>query len=394
MAVNAFVGAMVGLERAILPLLGEQTFGVTSRLAILGFVAAFGATKAVANLAAGALADRWTRKRVLMAGWVVGLFVPIVIIAAPSWEWVVFANALLGVQQGLCWSMTVAMKVDLAGPARRGLALGINESAGYAAVALSALAGAAIAEATALRPEPFLLGAVIAALGGLLSLTVTDTGSHVRLESARRQTGPSTDSFVDTVAQVSWKDRSLFSASQAGFANNLNDGVAWGLLPSFFATGGLSVGDIGLLAAIYPGTWAIAQPLTGALSDRVGRRPLIVSGMVLQAMALAALVLFRGLAPWVTGMVVLGVGTALVYPTLLAVIADGVSVERRATAIGVYRFWRDAGYVCGAVLAGMVGDTLGTSWAIAAIAALTFVSGVVAARYLSTTRRTRRAIGP
>ncbi len=387
MLVNAFVGAMVGLERAVLPLLGEREFGLASHAAILMFVASFGATKALANLAAGALADRGGRKRVLVVGWIVGLFVPLVVIAAPSWEWVVLANALLGVQQGLCWSMTVVMKVDLVGPSRRGLALGINESAGYVAVAVAALAGAAIAEATSLRPEPFVAGAIVAALGALLSLAVRETRPHARVEAAERGHATRPDAFRGVFAETSWRHPALFSASQAGFANNLNDGIAWGLLPQLFAAGGLAVGEIGILAAMYPAVWGIGQLASGALSDAIGRRPLVVAGMLLQACAIAALVPFQGFAAWLVAMALLGAGTALVYPTLLAVVSDVVVPERRATASGVYRFWRDAGYVCGALAGGAVADTLGMAWAVELVAALTLLSGVVALVRLPETRR-------
>jgi len=322
--INGFVGAMVGLERAILPLLGESEFGLGSRTAILAFVASFGATKALANLAAGVLADRAGRKRVLLWGWLIGLWVPIVIISAPTWGWIVFANALLGVNQGLCWSTTVIMKVDLVGPARRGLALGLNEFAGYVAVGLAAFVGAQVAAATSLRPEPFALGAIVAAVGALLSLLTRDTAAHARAEANDVGAAPSVTTFRRLFADVSWRRPALFSASQAGLANNLNDGVAWGLLPLFFMDAGLGIDKVGILAAVYPGVWGLGQLATGALSDAIGRRPLIATGMVMQACALAALVPFAGFAPWVVAMITLGLGTAFVYPTLLAVIADVV----------------------------------------------------------------------
>lgn len=387
--INAFVGAMVGLERTVLPLLGEQEFGLASRTSILAFVASFGATKALANLTAGILADRVGRKAVLLVGWAIGLFVPIVVIAAPTWGWVVFANALLGVNQGLCWSATVMMKVDLVGPARRGLALGVNEFAGYVALGIAALAGAQIAHATSLRSGPFVLAAVVAALGGLASIFVRETRGHAELEASQRQDATPSPSFRRVFADVSWRHPALFTTSQAGLVNNLNDGVAWGLLPLFFAGAGLSLGEVGLLAATYPGVWGLAQLATGAISDAVGRKPLIVAGMVLQACALAALVPFAGLRPWLAAMAALGLGTALVYPTLLAVVSDVVHSSERASATGVYRFWRDAGYLFGALLAGTLADRLGVSWAIEVVAALTLASGIVVLARLPETRRRR-----
>jgi len=387
--INAFVGAMVGLERAVLPLLGEQEFGLASRSSILAFVASFGATKALSNLIAGRLADRGGRKTVLLAGWAVGLAVPVVVIAAPTWAWVVFANALLGVNQGLCWSATVMMKVDLVGPDRRGLALGINEFAGYVALGLAAFGGAQIAEASSLRTGPFALAAVVAALGGFASIFVRETRGHAELEASHRQEPAPATSFRRVFMDVSWRHPALLSASQAGLVNNLNDGVAWGLLPLFFAGAGLGLDAVGLLAATYPVVWGLTQLGTGAISDVVGRKPLIVSGMVLQACAFAALVPFAGLLPWLAAMAALGLGTALVYPTLLAVVSDVVHPIERASATGVYRFWRDAGYLFGALLAGTLADRLGVAWAIETVAALTLASGIVVIARLPETHRRR-----
>lgn len=387
--INGFVGAMVGLERAVVPILGEQEFGLASRTSILAFVASFGAAKALANLIAGRLADRGGRKAVLLVGWAIGLFVPIVVIAAPTWAWVVFANALLGVNQGLCWSATVMMKVDLVGPARRGLALGVNEFAGYVALGIAALAGAQIAEASSLRSGPFVLAAVVAALGGLASIFVRETRAHAELEASERHDPAPSPSFRRVFADVSWRDPALFSASQAGLVNNLNDGVAWGLLPLLFAGAGLGLGEVGLLAATYPGVWGLTQLATGAISDAVGRKPLIVAGMVLQACALAALVPFAGLLPWLAAMAALGLGTALVYPTLLAVVSDVVHPSERASATGVYRFWRDTGYLFGALIAGTLADRLGVAWAIEVVAGLTLASGIVVLARLHETHRRR-----
>ncbi len=381
--VNAFVGGMVGLERAVLPLLAEQEFGLASRTAILSFIVSFGVVKALANLAAGRLSDRVGRKRILVAGWLAGLPVPILIMLAPTWEWVVVANALLGVNQGLCWSTTVIMKIDLAGPARRGLAMGLNEFAGYAAVSLAALASGYLAATYALRPHPFYLGVGFALVGlGLSAFFVRDTQAHAGHEASLHRPaaieGMARPSFGEIVRLTSWKDPTLFSISHVGLVNNLNDGLAWGLFPLFFAAGGLDVAEIGLLAAIYPGVWGISQLATGALSDRHGRKGLIVGGMWVQAAGILVLVGTRGFLPWAAAMALLGLGTAMVYPTLLAAISDVAHPTWRASVVGVYRLWRDLGYAIGALLAGALADLLGASWAIAVIGLLTFVSGLLA----------------
>jgi MFS family permease len=394
--VNAFVGGMVGLERSIVPLLGQRAFGLASTTAVLSFIMSFGVVKALANLFAGRLSDRIGRKWVLVVGWLVGLPVPFLIIFAPSWGWIVFANVLLGINQGLCWSTTVIMKIDLVGPTRRGLAMGINEAAGYGAVSLAAIAAGYLAASFALRPQPFLLGIAFALAGLLLSLFfVRESQGHARHEaalltspsgktegSAPLATGatadrPTAPSFKDIFLLTSWKNRTLFSVSQAGLVNNLNDGLAWGLLPLFFAAGGLSIAQIGLLAGIYPGVWGTAQLLTGALSDRLGRKRLIVAGMMLQGAAIVSLPLLHGFASWAVAMVLLGLGTALVYPTLLAAVSDVAHPDWRASAVGVYRLWRDSGYALGALLAGVLADLFGVSWAIWVIGALTALSGVV-----------------
>ena len=377
--INAFVGGMVGLERAVLPLLAEHDFLVSSRTAILSFIVTFGATKALANLFAGRMSDRVGRKRILVAGWLVGLPVPVLIMLAPSWSWVVVANVLLGVNQGLCWSATVFMKIDLVGPARRGLAMGLNEFAGYLAVSLAALASGYLAASYALRPQPFYLGIVFALAGLLLSvLFVRDTQAHARAEAEylEHRSGPQ-PSFGQILMLVSWKDRALSAASQAGLVNNLNDGMAWGLFPLYFVGAGLALEQVALLAAIYPGAWGAAQLGTGALSDRVGRKGMIVAGMWLQAAGIVLVLLGTGFSLWAAAMLLLGLGTALVYPTLLAAISDVARPDWRASAVGVYRLWRDSGYVVGALLGGVVADLLGVSWAIGVIAALTFASGVV-----------------
>ena len=384
--VNAFVGAMVGLERAVLPLLAEEEFGLASRTAILSFIATFGLTKALANLFAGRLGDRVGRKPVLIAGWLFGIPVPFLLIAAPSWTWIVFANVLLGVNQGLAWSTTVIMKIDLVGPRKRGLAMGLNEAAGYVAVSLAALASGYIAATYSLRPHPFYLGVVFALAGLLLTIFfVRDTIDHARLEARtwdRRANHENSDeaevrSFSHVLLLTSWKDRALFAVSQAGMVNNLNDGMAWGLFPLYYAALGMSVEKIGVLAALYPAVWGLGQLGTGMLSDRLGRKPLIVAGMWIQAVGIGLMLLGDAFALLVWAMVLLGLGTALVYPTLLAAIGDVAHPSWRGASVGVYRLWRDGGYVAGALAAGLLADLFGMEWAIGAIGALTALSGIV-----------------
>ncbi len=409
--VNAFVGGMVGLERGIVPLLGQQVFGLTSTIAVLSFIVSFGIVKALANLFAGRLSDRIGRKGVLITGWLFGLPVPLLIIFAPSWGWVVFANVLLGINQGLCWSTTVIMKIDLVGPARRGFAMGINEAAGYGAVSLAAIAAGYLAATYALRPQPFLLGVGFALAGLVLSVFfVHESHGHARHEAkllmrhssqeqepaqqvidqtAQKPTAPT---FKEIFLLTSWKDRTLFSVSQAGLVNNLNDGLAWGLLPLFFAAGGLGIAQIGLLAGIYPGVWGTAQLFTGALSDHFGRKGMIMSGMMLQGTALILVPFLHSFAWWAVAMVLLGFGTALVYPTLLAAISDVAHPEWRASAVGVYRLWRDSGYAIGALLAGILATFFGVLWAIIVIGMLTFLSGVVVKIVMSETLHRKKLI--
>jgi MFS family permease len=396
--INAFVGGMVGLERAVLPLLGEHEFLLASRTVVLSFIATFGVVKALANLFAGRMSDRIGRKRILVAGWLIGLPVPFLVMLAPSWAWIVFANVLLGLNQGLCWSTTVIMKIDLVGPARRGLAMGLNEFAGYGAVSLAALASGYLATTYALRPQPFYLGVVFAVAGLVLSvLFVRDSHAHARQEArqlaeASPAEPPTQPAFRQILLLVSWRHRSLFAASQAGLVNNLNDGMAWGLFPLYFAASGLAVEQVGVLAAIYPGVWGVAQLGTGALSDRLGRKGMIVAGMWTQALGILLVLLSSGFLPWVGAMVLLGLGTALVYPTLLAAISDVAHPDWRASAVGVYRLWRDGGYAIGALLAGAVADLLGVPWAIAVIAALTFASGVVVFGRMQETLPTKQRV--
>lgn len=403
LVVNAFVGAMVGLERTVLPLLAEETFGLASRTAILSFIATFGLSKAAMNLLAGWLGDRVGRKRVLLAGWLFGLPVPFLIILAPSWGWIVFANVLLGMNQGLCWSTTVIMKIDLVGPKQRGLAMGLNEATGYLAVSVAALVSGYLAAAYALRPHPFYLGIGFALAGLVLSVFfVRETRGHAQLEAAqwKRSTsdeGTSKDakhlSFRKVLLLTSWKNRTLFAISQTGLFNNLNDGMAWGLFPLYFATLGMSIEQIGVLAALYPGVWGIGQLGTGALSDRVGRKPLIVGGMMVQAMGIFLMLGSTHFGLQATAMGLLGLGTAFVYPTLLAALGDVAHPSWRASAVGVYRLWRDSGYVFGALIAGAIADTLGMTWAIAVVGGLTLFSGFVTMALMRETLSPQRRVG-
>ncbi|MFI7709334.1 MFS transporter [Nonomuraea sp. NPDC049480] len=382
-AVNALVGGMYGQERIVLPLLAEQAFALSSATFALTFILAFGATKALTNYFAGTLADRFGRKPVLLAGWLIGVPVPLLLIWAPSWGWVIAANVLLGINQGLTWSVAVIMKIDLAGPARRGLAMGLNEASGYLAVAVTAQATGYLAETYGLRPAPFLLGAAYAALGlGLTLLAVRETRDHALLEAANH-TGAHAHGDGLTARQIfaltSFREPALSAASQAGMANNLNDGLAWGLLPILFAAHDLPVAQIGLLGALYPLVWGLGQLLTGPASDRYGRKHLITCGMLLQAAALALIALADAFALWALAMGLLGVGTALVYPTLLATIGDVAHPTWRARAVGVYRLWRDGGFAVGALLAGLIADLYGLRAAIWAVAAITAASGMIVA---------------
>ncbi|MCC6266733.1 MAG: MFS transporter [Dehalococcoidia bacterium] len=380
-AVNAFVGGMVGLERSVLPLLAEQEFGIASKTLAVSFIATFGLAKALSNLYAGTLSERFTRRKVLIAGWLFGLPVPFVIIFAPSWGWIIAANALLGVNQGLAWSMTVNMKVDLVGRERRGLALGLNEAAGYLSVAAAAFLAGVIAESHGIRPEPFYLGIAFASVGLALSvLLVRDTAPFVRAESARHPaTEPAQTSLKRSFAEATWRRPYLVGASQAGFVNNLNDGLAWGIFPLFFVSRGLDLERVAVLAAVYPLIWGAAQMATGWASDTVGRLPMIAAGMLLQGAAISLVGWSETYGPWLIAVALLGLGTAMVYPTLLAAIGDVVHPFERATTMGVYRFWRDAGAMSGALLGGILADLFGFGFAIQVVAALTVASGIAAA---------------
>lgn len=377
--VNAFVGAMVGLERAVLPIIATREFRVASTTSVMLFVATFGLTKALTNLASGALAERQTRRRVLLAGWLVALPVPFLVLYARNWWWIVGANGLLGVNQGLAWSMTVIMKIDLVGPARRGLAMGLNEFAGYAAVAAASVVGGVAVTAYGLQRGTAYPGFLIAAVGLLLSLFVRDTGPHLRSESAQAGRAAPAPGLMEVLRRSAWADPSLFSLSQAGLVNNLNDGLAWAVFPLVFVGAGLSVREMSVLAAVYPATWGLSQLATGPLSDRCGRRRPIVAGMCLQGVALAMVALSHGFTAWAVALVALGLGTALVYPTLLAAIGDVAHPAWRGLAVSVYRFWRDLGYVAGALIVGPLSDFLGKVTTIIIVGLLTAASGALVA---------------
>jgi MFS family permease len=384
--VNAFVGAMVGLERTILPAIAEEEFAILARTAILSFIVVFGCAKAATNYLAGHASDRFGRKRILLAGWAVAIPVPFLLMWAPAWGWIVFANVLLGVSQGLTWSTTVIMKIDLAGPRQRGLAMGLNEFAGYFAVAGSALLTGLLADRYGLRPEPFYLGVAYVALGGGLSLFLVRETRGYALSEAQATAAPSA---ADVFRRTSFSDRDLSSVCQAGLVNNLNDGMAWGLFPLYFAAAGMDVARIGTLAAIYPAVWGMSQIATGALSDRIGRKWLIAGGMWLQAGAIVLILPSASFAAFAVAQALLGLGTAMVYPTLLAAVGDVAHPSWRASAVGVYRLWRDAGYAVGALVAGLCADALGLGAAIGVVAGLTAASGLVVAARMRETRETR-----
>lgn len=374
--VNAFVGAMVGLERVILPVLAGTRWGVESYVAALSFIITFGLAKAVANTVAGRLAERAGRKRLLMLGWLLGIPVPLLLMWAPSWSWVVAANALLGLNQGFAWTMTVVMKIDLVGPRQRGLALGINESAGYAAVSLAALASG-FWLAAGNEDLTFVVGLVLAIAGLLVSaVLVRDTMDHVALEQDSHSHDDKAPAWSEVFRRVSWKERHLHAASQAGLVNNMNDGLAWGILPLFFLQVGIGEENTAWLLALYPLIWGVGQLFTGGLSDRIGRRGPIATGMILQGVSILWLLQAGTWSGYAVAMVGMGIGTALVYPTLLAVVSDYSAPVWRSTALGVYRLWRDGGYVVGAVVSGLLADALDPESAILGIGTLTVVSGL------------------
>jgi MFS family permease len=401
--VNAFVGGMVGLERTTTSLVGTRVFHLTGYLAVFSFIVAFGLTKALTNLVAGPLTARHTRKTLLIAGWAVGLPVPFLLAYAPAWGWIVAANVLLGVNQGLAWSMTVNMKIDLAGPRNRGLAMGLNEAAGYLAVGATALATGYLAAEHGLRPVPELLGVAYAVIGLALSVfLVRDTAAHVATEAAAQPEPASASpaagphAFRAIFAETTWRNRSLRGASQAGLVNNLNDGLTWGVFPLLFARLGLGLAAIGLIKGLYPLVWGAGQLITGRLSDRLGRKPMIVTGMIVQSAAFPAALMLPGhpLAAGIISAVLLGAGTAMVYPALIAAVADHTHPHWRAQGLGVYRFWRDLGYAIGAVAAGLLATAFGLNPTVLAGGALTLISGLLAARWITGTAPRRPAPPP
>jgi len=378
--VNAFVGGMVGLERTVVPLIGSEEFRIASTTIVISFIVSFGVVKACANLVSGHLADIYGRRHLLILGWLFGLPVPFMIAWGPSWGWIIAANALLGINQGLAWSMTVVMKVDLVGPKSRGLAVGLNEFAGYLSLGVTAFVTGYIAQRYGLRPAPFYIGIVYAVCGLLCStLLIRDTRGHVALEISRHGRPPQGIGFWEVFRRSSFGDRNLFAASQAGLVNNLNDGMSWGILPLFFTSYGLSIQRVGILKAVYPVVWGVLQTVTGPLSDRWGRKGLIAAGMWVQAGGLVLTALTHQFLWWLLASTLLGLGTAMVYPTLIAAVSDASHPSWRARSLSVYRFWRDLGYAIGALCAGLIADVFGMQWAIAAVGAITFASGVVVA---------------
>ena len=389
--VNAFVGGMVGLERTVVPLIGSEEFRIASTTIVVSFIVSFGVVKACANLVSGHLADRYGRRHLLIVGWLFGLPVPFMIAWGPSWGWIITANALLGINQGLAWSMTVVMKVDLVGPKSRGLAVGLNEFAGYLSVGVTAFVTGYIAERYGLRPAPFYIGIAYAVLGAMCSvLVVRDTREHVALEVSRHGAKPETVGFWEIFRRTSIGDRNLFAASQAGLVNNLNDGMSWGILPLFFTSFGLSIERIGVLKAVYPAVWGVLQTLTGPLSDRWGRKGLIATGMWVQAAGLFLTAFMHQFVSWLLASVLLGLGTAMVYPTLIAAVSDASHPSWRARSLSVYRFWRDLGYAIGALCAGLIADLFGMQWAIIAVGAITLASGIVVALIMNQGDRMQR----
>ncbi|REJ11155.1 MFS transporter [Halobacillus trueperi] len=376
--INLFVGSMVGLERTILPIIGEERFGLASMSAALSFIVSFGFSKAIVNFFAGDLADRMGRKQVLLVGWGIGLIVPILVIFAHAWWVVIVANIFLGINQALTWSMTVNMKVDLAKSTQRGLAVGFNEFAGYIGVAIMAVVSGYVASTYSLSPEPFYIGIVLVIIGFILSLIVQNTDQHVKTQAKQHKIESDPVSTWEVFKRTSWKNPDLASNSLAGLTTNLKDGMAWGLFPIFLAAGGLSVGQIGTVVAVYPAACGLFQLFTGVWSDKIGRKKLIVPGMFVQAFSLWFILLVDSYSLWIIGAALLGIGTAMVYPTILASISDVAHPEWRATSMGVYRFWRDSGYAFGALLAGIIADMINVDWAIGLVALLPLLAGIIA----------------
>ncbi|WP_353160160.1 MFS transporter [Myroides odoratus] len=382
--VNMMVGGMVGLERTVVPLVGTEEFHIQSDVVVFSFIMAFGVVKAFTNLISGVLADQYTRKKVLILGWLIGVPVPFLLAYGPSWDWVLFANILLGISQGLAWSMTVNMKIDLVGSKSRGLAMGLNEAAGYGAVGLTALVTGIIAARYGLRPAPFYLGIAYTLIGLLLSIfVVRDTRQFAQLEAKQQDQTMKKESTKPNLwwvfKETTCKNKNLFSISQAGLINNLNDGMSWGVFPLLFISMGVGLEGVGWIKAVYPVVWGVGQIITGPLADKWGRKPLIVWGMFIQVLGHLVIgsAVFNPLTAGLIGSILLGIGTAMVYPALLAAVSDVAHPNWRASSLGVYRFWRDMGYAIGALMAGIVGNYFGLMWAVHIAGALTFVSGIV-----------------
>ena len=380
--VNMMVGGMVGLERTVVPLVGTEEFHIKSDVVVFSFIIAFGVVKAFTNLISGVLADKYTRKKVLIWGWLVGLPVPFILAFAPSWNWILFANVLLGISQGFAWSMTVNMKIDLAGKKNRGLAMGLNEAAGYGAVGLTALITGYLAAHYGLRPEPFYIGIAYTLVGLLLSIfVVQDTRKFAQLEARQVSTDESAHkpNLWWVFKETSFKNKNLFSISQAGLINNLNDGMSWGVFPLLFMSMGVGLEGIGWIKAVYPVVWGVGQIVTGPLADKIGRKPLIVWGMLVQVLGhiIIGFEWFEPLTSGLIGSIFLGIGTAMVYPALLAAVSDTANPTWRASSLGVYRFWRDMGYAIGALMAGIVGSFFGLEWAVHIAGFITLISGII-----------------
>jgi MFS family permease len=372
--VNAFVGGMVGLERSIIPQLAETEFGISSKSAILSFIVAFGITKAIANYFTGRLANRVGRKNLLVIGWILALLIPFLLIYANNWTWVIVANVLLGISQGLTWSSTVVMKMDLVGEKQRGLAMGINEFAGYLAVGIVAFFTGYIAENYGIRPYPFYIGIALSILGLFMSwIWIKDTKTFVAQEAKTNTMGKTENVFLNT----SFKDKTLSAVTQAGLVNNLNDGMIWGLLPILLLQLKFDNQHIGIITAIYPSVWGIGQLVTGRLSDIFSKKKLLFWGMFLQGIAIVLLIFTHSF--WALSILsaLLGIGTALVYPTFLSTIAQATNPQQRAESVGVFRLWRDMGYAIGAIISGIVADAFGISYAVLSIGILTVLSAIL-----------------
>jgi MFS family permease len=369
--INGFVGGMVGLERSILPQIAEAEFAMAAKTAILSFIIVFGIVKAVTNYYTGALANKFGRKNLLVAGWIIGIPIPFILMFAPNWNWIIAANVLLGINQGLTWSSTVVMKIDLVGEKQRGFAMGLNEFAGYVAVAIVAFLTGWIASEYGIRPYPFYVGIVLVVSGLVGSIFfIKDTRHHVAMETQANAIPRLKNIFWDTT----WKNKNLGSVTQAGLINNLNDGMAWGIFPILLATKSFSIGEIGIVTAVYPAVWGIGQLFTGKMADTFCKKDMLYLGMLLQAVALVALVFVHSMFHYIVLSALLGWGTAMVYPTFLATVAENTHPQDRAKSIGIFRLWRDLGYAIGAILTGIIADLISIEASIVFIGILTFAS--------------------